>query len=488
LDISLVFEKYIHLPREEALTEYSDDKNLKSLRIYLVIVSGILLITSIVYLSKAGLTSASAIFNSIFFLTAFFLRIYFKKIFSVKNARKGAYILLISFMLVIMVSHIITNITTVKTDNFNLNIGTGNNFSKTEIDNDNENSKADLQIDDAKNSDNYTDVIFLFCISVLFFKFSRNELIQLFSIGFGVTFASIFIFSGNIASGNIPNLVFSALFCIISLTSESKHKKKFFRQYDYFRTKHSDNIRIKQELNYAREMQISMLPENNAVIDDVEISAVSVPASEVGGDYFDYFKISENKIGIFICDVSGHGVVSALLLSGLRSCMHLILEETSNPREVFNKLNKMIRKTQSRKMFVTAIFAVIDIKENSCTLFNAGHLPPYKISGESSELFKIRKHGITLGAMDILEKKEGESEVKFEFIKKDKLIFYTDGLIEATNSQKEEFGFERLEHFLNANADAGSKQLLEKLNKHIENYTQNTQQKDDSTIVIIGRI
>jgi sigma-B regulation protein RsbU (phosphoserine phosphatase) len=168
--------------------------------------------------------------------------------------------------------------------------------------------------------------------------------------------------------------------------------------------------------------------------------------------------------------------------------MHLILEETSNPREVFNKLNKMIRKTQNRKMFVTAIFAVIDIKENSCTLFNAGHLPPYKISGESSELFKIKKHGITLGAMDVLEKKEGESEVKFEFIKKDKLIFYTDGLIEATNSQKEEFGFERLEHFLNANADLGSKQLLEKLNKHIENYTQDTQQKDDLTTVIIGRI
>jgi serine phosphatase RsbU (regulator of sigma subunit) len=357
----------------------------------------------------------------------------------------------------------------------------------TKTQNESKDDELDITVGTKENSDSYTDIIFLFCLSILFFRLTRNELIQLFLIGFGLTFAVQFIFKGNISSGNIPNLVFSVIFCSIALLSESKYRKKFYKQYDYLQTRHSDSIRIKQELNYAREMQLSMLPERNAKIDDIEISAVSIPATEVGGDYFDYFKISENKIGIFICDVSGHGVVSALLLSGLRSCMHLILEDTSNPREVFNKLNRMIRKTQNRRMFVTAIFAVIDIKENTCSLFNAGHLPPYKISGESNELFKIKKHGLTLGAMDILEQNEGESEVNFEFKKNDKLIFYTDGLSEAMDPAKREFGFERIENYLNSNADLPSDKLLESLQKCVNEHTKNTPQKDDLTILVVGR-
>jgi sigma-B regulation protein RsbU (phosphoserine phosphatase) len=138
-------------------------------------------------------------------------------------------------------------------------------------------------------------------------------------------------------------------------------------------------------------------------------------------------------------------------------------------------------------MFVTAIFAVIDIKENTCSLFNAGHLPPYKISGESNELFKIKKHGLTLGAMDILEQNEGESEVNFEFKKNDKLIFYTDGLSEAMDPAKREFGFERIENYLNSNADLPSDKLLESLQKCVNEHTKNTPQKDDLTILVVGR-
>ena len=104
--------------------------------------------------------------------------------------------------------------------------------------------------------------------------------------------------------------------------------------------------------------------------------------------------------------------------------MHLILEETNDPKIIFTKLNRVIRKTQSRKMFVTAIFAVIDMKESKCTLYNAGHLPPYKISGESNEIYKLKKHGITLGATDNIYADESK-EVVIDFKKNDKLILYT---------------------------------------------------------------
>lgn len=96
-------------------------------------------------------------------------------------------------------------------------------------------------------------------------------------------------------------------------------------------------------------MQLSMLPESNTIIYDIEIAGISNPASEVGGDYFDYFHISQDKIGVFICDVSGHGVASGLMLAGLRSSIHLILEDTSEPVAVMKKTKQMVRKTQNKK-------------------------------------------------------------------------------------------------------------------------------------------
>ena len=264
-------------------------------------------------------------------------------------------------------------------------------------------------------------------------------------------------------------------------------QKKFFTEYEVYHKRHYETIRMKKELDYAREIQLSMLPENNKVIGDLSIAGTSLPANEVGGDYYDYFGISENKTGIFICDVSGHGVASALLLSGLRSCMHLILEDTSNPREVFVKLNKMIRKTQNRKMFVTAVFAVIDTEENSCTLYNAGHLPPYKISAGTDELFKIRRHGITLGAMDILETNNDNNLVTFDFRKGDKLLLYTDGIIEAMDKNKNEYGFEKLESYLYANAGKVSTELLNGLINDVNKFTGSAEQIDDISLLVLSR-
>lgn len=139
-------------------------------------------------------------------------------------------------------------------------------------------------------------------------------------------------------------------------------------------------------------------------------------------------------------------------------------------------------------MFVTAIFAVIDLEKNTCSLFNAGHLPPYKISGDSNELFKIRRHGITLGAVENIIQDMEDTEVVFEFKKNDKLVLYTDGVSEAMDAEKEEYGFEKLETFLNLNADKCPAALLDRLLKDVKDFTKETEQKDDMSVMIIGRI
>jgi sigma-B regulation protein RsbU (phosphoserine phosphatase) len=282
-------------------------------------------------------------------------------------------------------------------------------------------------------------------------------------------------------------LVTTLLCFVISYSSENKRHKKFNREYEIYFKRHSETIRMKKELDYAREIQLSMLPESTKIIGDLQIAATSIPASEVGGDYYDYFNINDDLTGIFICDVSGHGVASALLLSGLRSCMHLILEDTSNPKEVFIKLNRMVRRTQNRKMFVTAVFAVIDTKNNKCTLFNAGHLPPYKISGESHELFKVKRHGITLGAVDNFISDEEDNLVTFDFKKGDKLLLYTDGIIEAMDNVKNEYGFARLEDFLYQNTESSPSDLLDGLIKDVNKFSDGAEQVDDISILVLSR-
>lgn len=335
-------------------------------------------------------------------------------------------------------------------------------------------------------------IIYVFFIFILVFRLTRTEIFQFSALSLTLPLIAELIFYQEIITASLPpNLIMSGFFFATALFVENRRKKKFEGDYDYMHSKHYERLRMKKELEYAQQIQLSMLPPGAANVNGIEISAKSIPATEVGGDYYDYFKIDETRTGIFICDVSGHGVASALLLSGLRSSMHIIMEDTLNPREIFIKLNRMIRKTQPRKMFVTAVFAIIDIEKNMCELYNAGHLPPFKISGQTNELYKIKKHGITLGAMDNLgiDSLTGESqEVKISFNVGDKLIFFTDGVNEAQNDKRDEFGLDSTEIYLTSNAHKKPKDIIDGLIKEINIFTGNRIQGDDLTILALERI
>lgn len=120
-------------------------------------------------------------------------------------------------------------------------------------------------------------------------------------------------------------------------------------------------------------------------------------------------------------------------------------------------------------------------------LYNAGHLPPYKISGESKEIFKIKKHGVALGAMNIVEASGSNNDVVFDFNKNDKIIFFTDGANEAMNKDKSEYGIDNLENYLNDNSDKKASDLLNGLISDIKNFTKESVQRDDLTLLIVQR-
>lgn len=468
------FDRYLEHSKDEAYKLHQDEKNYSALRKFILIftiVIGFIIITTLF----DGEIEFDSYSTFIIFGISLFVRIFFKKIFSVKNIRNRIYALVIAALLLFMLSDILQNVIESREP------------VKTVVEQTEKKSKnVTVTLDDKKSDTN--NIIIFFALSLLFFRFKRSDIIRLYALVFGLPALSELIFFRNINLLDIlPGIITASICFLIAYASEDKKQKKFSNDYNLYYKRHYETIRMKKELDYAREIQLSMLPESTKTIGDLSIAGTSLPANEVGGDYYDYFKISDSKTGIFICDVSGHGVASALLLSGLRSCMHLILEDTSNPREVFVKLNKMIRRTQNRKMFVTAVFAVIDSLENKCTLFNAGHLPPYKISAGSDELFKIKRHGITLGAVDAFASLDEDNLVTFDFNKGDKLLLYTDGIIEAMDNSRNEYGFEKFENYLYRNTGSSPSELLDGLINDVNQFTDNAEQIDDISILVLSR-
>lgn len=469
------FDKYLEHTKEDSYRLHQDEKNLSSLRTFILIFS---LITGFITITTLfdGEIEFDSYLNFTFFAISLAMRFFYARIFSADNIRRKLFILIVSALVLFLLSTILEDF--VDKDNPGVD-------NKTVI---KEKEKDGIDITVEQKKTDTTTIVIFFSLSLLFFRFPKNDIIRLFALTIGLPVLTDLIFFQNFGlSSKLPMFITALLCFIIAYSTETKKHKKFNREYGVYFKRHSETIRMKKELSYAREIQLSMLPESTKTIGDLSIAGTSLPANEVGGDYYDYFKISDSKTGIFICDVSGHGVASALLLSGLRSCMHLILEDTSNPKEVFVKLNKMIRRTQNRKMFVTAVFAVIDSLQNKCTLFNAGHLPPYKISAGSDELFKIRRHGITLGAVDAFASLDDDNLVTFDFNKGDKLLLYTDGIIEAMDIERNEYGFEKFENYLYKNTGSSPSELLEGLIKDVNLFTGNAEQIDDISILVLSR-
>jgi serine phosphatase RsbU (regulator of sigma subunit) len=480
-DITDSFDKYLDMSQGDAYNLFRDEKNFVILRRLLNVIIIFFCITFLLSLSSRGIFSAVSISYLLIIIPSSVLRIIYKDRVNISNIRIYIFTVIVIVIIAFTSVNIIKLYTTKETE-------TEKEKKETvKI----EKSQKDVGLtftSDDNEKENVASIVFFFCLIIVFFKLSRNEIVQLFTLAFGIPIITeLLVYTNFSIWDKVSSLIITGIFFVFTYSAETKRKRKFLAQLETYSKRHLETFRMKKELDYAREIQLSMLPPGKATFKDLEIAATSIPTFEVGGDYFDYFKISENLIGVFICDVSGHGVASALLLSGLRSCMHLILEDTTNPKDVFIKLNRMIRKTQNKKMFVTAIFAIIDLEKNTCSLFNAGHLPPYKISGNSNELFKIKRHGITLGAVDNISQDMGDTEVVFEFKKNDKLVLYTDGVSEAMDKYKKEYGFEKLELFLNASADKSPSELLNLLLSDVNNFTKDVEQKDDMSVMIIGR-
>lgn len=244
----------------------------------------------------------------------------------------------------------------------------------------------------------------------------------------------------------------------------------------------AEKERIGAELELATKIQASMLPNIFPPFPDREefdIYASMTPAKEVGGDFYDFFLIDDNHLGLVMADVSGKGVPAALFMMSSKILVKNYAMTGSSPSKVLEQTNAQICKNNEQEMFVTVWFGILEISTGRITAANAGHeYPIIKKTDGDFELFKD-KHGFVVGGMDGMKYKDYELTLE----KGDVLFLYTDGVAEATNAKNELFGTDRLLTALNNSKTADPKVLLENVKSAVDEFAGEAEQFDDLTML-----
>lgn len=246
----------------------------------------------------------------------------------------------------------------------------------------------------------------------------------------------------------------------------------------------TEKERLLKELEIARHIQQSFLPDHAPKIEGIEITAISLPARMVGGDFYDFIPIEKDKWGVVIADVSGKGVPAALFMALSRTLMRSSAAITLSPSEALAHTNKLIFEDTKTDMFVTLFYAVLDAGARILRYANAGHNPPFIINGASSDIVLLKAQSAPLGVMPQIKASTEEIILK----KDDIIVLYTDGVTDAINAQGGRFGVEQLEKVVRTHYTLGAEAMLAKIQEELALFVGEQAQFDDITMMVIKAV
>jgi sigma-B regulation protein RsbU (phosphoserine phosphatase) len=238
--------------------------------------------------------------------------------------------------------------------------------------------------------------------------------------------------------------------------------------------------RMERELEVAASIQQNLLPTDAPRIKGFDISSLCIPCRQVGGDYFDFIPLSNNKLGLAIADVSGKGIPASLLVSTLQASLHAHSEGDYSPSQLVTKLAKSMYSCSLPNKFVSFFFAALNLSDGCFASTNAGHNYPLIINSEG-EIKQLKEGGFCLGLFENSEYNQEENQIKPGNI----LVMYTDGLTEAQNSKEEEFGESRVIEVVRENYKLKAAEIIDKILESVKRFSSSAQFMDDLTLVII---
>ena len=246
----------------------------------------------------------------------------------------------------------------------------------------------------------------------------------------------------------------------------------------------AEKKRIGTELALATRIQADMLPNIYPAFPErpeFDIYATMTPAKEVGGDFYDFFLIDDDHLGLVMADVSGKGVPAALFMMISKILVQNYAMTGRSPAEVLQAVNNQICSNNREEMFVTVWFGVLDLRNGTITAANAGHeYPAMMLTDGKFELVKD-KHGFVIGGMEGVRYKEYE----LQLTPGSRLFLYTDGVPEATDAQSEMFGTDRMLDALNIDPNAAPEEILKNVHDAVDGFVKEAEQFDDLTMLCV---
>jgi|HubBroStandDraft_6_1064221.scaffolds.fasta_scaffold273345_1 sigma-B regulation protein RsbU (phosphoserine phosphatase) len=246
------------------------------------------------------------------------------------------------------------------------------------------------------------------------------------------------------------------------------HNARRFRDEQYRRKEMS------REAQEARTIQQALLPKASPYIPGFIVSAFSISAGAVGGDWYDFIPMGDGRWALVLADVAGKGTAAALLMSATRGMLRSLAETSCTPGEVLSKLNSLLVEDFPAGRFVTMVYAVLDPARRKLLFGSAGHLQPLLVTGNAARFVETER-GIPLGI------RRGDfSQIEIDLPKGSRLVLYSDGITEAENKDEEQYGAERLQkHVLRPDASA------ESILADVRAFTDETGLRDDATVIFV---
>ena len=249
----------------------------------------------------------------------------------------------------------------------------------------------------------------------------------------------------------------------------------------------NEKKRLDHDLEIARDIQRILLPAEAPAINGFQISGINVPARQVSGDYFDYIRVDDERLGIAIADVSGKGIPASLIMAICRSVLRAEAARNPSPADVLRKVNRQLYPDIKEDMFISMAYLILDHERNGITLARGGHDAPLLYKQQSQSVTPVKSPGMVLGidSGNVFDRITNDFAVPLE--RDDCLILYTDGVTEALNTEGDEFGLERTTESVRASASDGAQAIVRRVIDDVRNFAGSQPQNDDITLIAIRK-
>ena len=240
-------------------------------------------------------------------------------------------------------------------------------------------------------------------------------------------------------------------------------------------------LKLEEEYRMAKEIQLNILPKQIPIIDGYDIFALNIPAREVGGDYYDFIKLINDRIAFCLGDITGKGLPAAMLMANLQATLRGQVLTQKNVSDIIKNSNLLLLNSTAGNRFATLFYGELDFVHHTITYCNAGHDAPFKF--KQNVRTRLSEGGLLLGCFDFAVFEQVSKQIEPGEL----LVIFSDGVTEAMNENNEEFGEDKLLNILKLNLNLSAKDLIEKIISEVKNHSRKVEQSDDITLMVLKR-